>query len=221
MSRPHKEEERKDATIRAIWACLARYGVEGTTIERIAELGGFSRGVIHYYYDSKRELLLAALEAFMSSYDQEIEARIAALGPKLDAASALDAIIESCLPPFAAEDLEAADIPLLAAGEALTPKYKARLFVQFFVLAMGDKDFAAVIAASYERQCAAMAQCFGSPAGGEGDPRSTAAAAGLAALIDGFSLHRVLGFMPPGIPDHAELAKRFSQTAIAGMGRKE
>jgi len=214
VPRPHKEEERKEATIRAVWAALVRYGVEGTTIERVSTLGGFSRGVVHYYFASKRELLLAAFEAYLSSYDDEISARLEKLGRAPEPSAVLDAVIESALPPFAPEDLEAAELPLLGPGESLPPKYKSRLFVQFFGIAMGDSDFASVFRRSYERQCAAMAGCYAAISPEASEAQAMAAAAGLAALIDGFSLHRVLGFIPAGLPEHVELAKLFSASAL-------
>jgi AcrR family transcriptional regulator len=214
MSRPHKEEERKEATIRAVWAALVRYGVGGTTIEKVSALGGFSRGVVHYYFASKRELLLAAFEAYLSSYDAEIQARLQRLGREPDAAAVLDAVIESALPPFDPGDLEAAELPLLGPGESLPPKYKSRLFVQFFSIAMGDRDFASVFKRSYERQCAAMAGCYAAISPEASKTEAMAAAAGLAAIIDGFSLHRVLGFIPAGLPEHVELAKLFSASVL-------
>jgi Transcriptional regulator len=218
MSRPHREDERKEATIRAVWACLVRFGAEGTTIDRVSELGGFSRGVIHYYFESKRALLLAAFEAYLSSYDAEIYERIGKLGREPDARSVLDAVIDSALPPFEPSDLEAEDLPVLRPGERLTPKYKSRLFVQFFGIAMGDKGFAEVFERSYQRQCAAMAQCCAALAPGASEAGAMAVAAGLAALIDGFSLHRVLGFMPSGANEQLELARRFYVSMLTAEG---
>jgi len=81
--------------------------------------------------------------------------------------------------------------------------------VQFFGIAIGDREFSEVFERSYESQGSAMAECFAAIAPGLDGPATLAAAACLAALIDGFSLHRVLGFIPEGLPDHAELAKRF------------
>ena len=97
MSRPRREEERRDATIRAVWACIARFGAEGTTIERVAEIGGFSKGVIHYYYDSKRSLLLAAFEAFLASYEREILLR---LEGQAEAGDMIKALLDSTLAPL-------------------------------------------------------------------------------------------------------------------------
>jgi TetR/AcrR family transcriptional regulator, transcriptional repressor of bet genes len=209
MSRMNKREERRDSTIRAVWASIARTGTEGTTIDAVAKIAGFSKGIIHYYFDSKKALLLAAFKAFLEAYDAEILAALSALGRKPDGADVLEAIIAATLPPFSLEDIEAAELPILGPGEPLSPRYKARLFIQFFPLAMNDRDFAATIKESYDRQGAAMAECFASLAPAAIPGECLAAAASLMALVDGFSFHRVLGYLPEGLPEHAELAGRF------------
>jgi TetR/AcrR family transcriptional regulator, transcriptional repressor of bet genes len=215
MAGPKKVEERREATIRALWASIARYGTEGTTIDGVARIAGFSKGVIHYYFDSKKDLLLAAFQAFLEAYDTEILAALSALGREPEGSEVLEAIIASTLPPFFSEDIEAAELPVLKPGEALSPRYKARLFIQFFPLAMNDRDFAARVKESYDRQGAAIAECFASLAPAAAPEASLAAAAGLMALIDGFSFHRVLGYLPEGLPEHAELARRLVKTLSA------
>jgi TetR/AcrR family transcriptional repressor of bet genes len=213
-----REEERRDATIRAVWASIARSGTVGTTIEAVAEIAGFSKGVIHYWFASKKDLLLAALEAFLVTYDKEIEERLAGLGREASWADALDAIVEAILPPFSPEDVVAAPLPLLAAGEGLSPRYKARLFLQFFALAITDPDFGAVVATNYERQGEGIARCLEAlePAA---PPRAIQEqTATFMALVDGFSLHRVLGYVPKGLAPHGELARSWLKSAIAGKG---
>ena len=160
IARQHSNEEKRDTTIRAVWAAIARYGIDGTTIDCVASLAGFSKGVIHYYFDSKKALLLAAFAAFLESFDSEIFGILGSLGREPDASEALEAVIRSTLPSFSPEDGLAAELPIPNAGEILSPHYKARLFVQFFILAMGDRDFAAVVARSYERQGRAVAKCL-------------------------------------------------------------
>jgi len=210
-----KDEGRRAATIRAVWAAVARHGIEGTTIDRVAEFGGFSKGVVHYYFASKKELLLAALEAFLAAYDAEILDALAGLGRQPTAKEALEAIVVSTLPHFSPQDGEAAELPLLAAGEPLSPRYKARLFVQFFPLAMNDRDFAAVVKKAYDREGADIAACFAALLPAAPRELPSALAASLVALIDGFSLHRILGYAPAGDVDHAELARRYIAAVLA------
>ena len=98
----------------------------------------------------------------------------------------------------------------------MSPRYKTRLFIQFFSLAMTDKDFAAVVRQSYERQALAMAEKFAAIK--TGAPRDNLAlAASLMALIDGFSLHRILGFFPEGLAPHGDLARDYL-SSVMGLG---
>ena len=43
---------------------MARYDIEGATVERICSQAGASRGLIAHYFESKESLLLAALESW-------------------------------------------------------------------------------------------------------------------------------------------------------------
>jgi TetR/AcrR family transcriptional repressor of bet genes len=216
MTRPHREEERKEATIRAVWASVARYGCTGTTIERVAEIAGFSKGVIHYYFDSKKALLLAAFEAYFKAYEEESIAMLAGLGREPSAEEILDAIVDVSLPAFSPEDFAAAELPLLEPGESLGPKYKSRLFVQFYSYAMTEPDFSRAAATYYEGMGETLAgyleRLF--PSAGaepdEGRRRALSYAVGLMALIDGLSFQRLIGYMPAGLPDHGRLARRLA-----------
>jgi TetR/AcrR family transcriptional regulator, transcriptional repressor of bet genes len=218
MPRLKKEEERKDTTIRAVWASVARYGCSGTTIERVAEIAGFSKGVIHYYFDSKKALLMAAFEAYLKAYEDETVAILARLGREPSAREILEAVVDASLPPFSPADLDAIELPLLAAGQPLGPKYKARLFVQFYSLIVSDQDFARAAGSIYERQGEFFAQCFASIAPDPDGSRAVSHAAGLIALIDGLSLMRVIGYLPAGLPDHASLVKELAIERLASGG---
>lgn len=208
--RRKREIERKDEALRAVWASIARFGTGGTTIERVAELGGFSKGVIHYYFASKKDLLLSAFEAYLTAYEDETIALLTAAGSVPDSAAILRAVVDVSLPPFSPTDLAAAELPLLAPGEPLGPRYKARLFLQFFTLAMTDPDFARVAAGVYGRQGEYFAECFASLSPASGREGAISSAVGLMALVDGLSLHRLLGYSPAGLPDHAELVRRLA-----------
>ncbi len=55
-------EERRQQIVDATLALVAGYGVEGTTVARIAERVGVTVPAIYSHYASKRELLLATLD---------------------------------------------------------------------------------------------------------------------------------------------------------------
>ncbi|MFB6161034.1 MAG: TetR/AcrR family transcriptional regulator [Haloferacaceae archaeon] len=65
---PEQNEEIMRATHRA----LAEHGYADLTIERIAEEYGKSTAAVHYYYDTKDELLAAFLEYVLERFAAEI-----------------------------------------------------------------------------------------------------------------------------------------------------
>jgi len=54
-------EYRKKSLLAAAIVTVAKYDIAGATVERICSQAGASRGLIAHYFDSKEELLLAAL----------------------------------------------------------------------------------------------------------------------------------------------------------------
>lgn len=52
---------RRNSLLRAAIATVAKYDIAGATVERICAEAGASRGLIAHYFDSKEELLIAAL----------------------------------------------------------------------------------------------------------------------------------------------------------------
>jgi TetR/AcrR family transcriptional repressor of bet genes len=70
-------EARGDATrnelIDAVITAVARHGLEGTTISRLIEITGASRGLISFHFDGKEKLLEAALQRAIGIYEKSWE----------------------------------------------------------------------------------------------------------------------------------------------------
>ena len=62
MNQAENRRFRRQSLLRAAIATVARYDIQGATVERICAEAGASRGLIAHYFESKEELLLAALE---------------------------------------------------------------------------------------------------------------------------------------------------------------
>ncbi len=60
MARPSNKEQRTEQILDAFESCVAKYGVEGSTLEKIAETAGLARPLIRHHIGNK-ELLLDAL----------------------------------------------------------------------------------------------------------------------------------------------------------------
>ena len=51
-----KKEEKLDYLLDKAFRCLARYGFSGTTMERMAEEAGVSKGTLTYYFKNKEDI---------------------------------------------------------------------------------------------------------------------------------------------------------------------
>ena len=52
---------RREEIVRATIRCLARHGYSGLRMKDIARRVGVSQGILQYYFEDKRAILLAAL----------------------------------------------------------------------------------------------------------------------------------------------------------------
>ncbi len=64
MPRPSLKEERRAQILDAYESCVARYGVEGATLERIAEEAGLARALIRHNVGNREDLLAALMDRF-------------------------------------------------------------------------------------------------------------------------------------------------------------
>jgi len=65
MARPSIKEKRTQEILQAYEVCIARYGVAGTTLHRVAEEAGLARALIRHNVGNSDELLLAAARNFV------------------------------------------------------------------------------------------------------------------------------------------------------------
>jgi len=59
MGRPSMAAERREQILEAVTRCVGELGLEGTTLERVAEASGFSRGHIRHYVGNREEMIRA------------------------------------------------------------------------------------------------------------------------------------------------------------------
>ena len=67
MSQAENRRFRRRSLLQAAMSTVARYDIQGATVERICAEAGASRGLIAHYFDSKESLLLAALEGWFET----------------------------------------------------------------------------------------------------------------------------------------------------------
>ena len=71
MNQAENRRFRRQSLLRAAIITVARYDIQGATVERICAEAGASRGLIAHYFESKEELLLAALDDWFQTAIEE------------------------------------------------------------------------------------------------------------------------------------------------------
>ncbi len=73
MPRPSVKAERTEEILDAFERCVARYGIEGATLERIAEAAGLRRSLLRHYIGNRDELIEALTTRFIMRSDAQVK----------------------------------------------------------------------------------------------------------------------------------------------------
>lgn len=80
MGRKSVETERKVQIIKALHRCLLDRPFHETSIKNIATEAGVNHGVLHYYFESKEEILLSYIDYIIDLYKSQYNDWLAARG---------------------------------------------------------------------------------------------------------------------------------------------
>lgn len=75
-----RRDRRKAEIVRTATELVAAYGYQGMSVEEVAERTDIAKATLYYYFASKDELVLAALEAMTREVLTRLEARRATVG---------------------------------------------------------------------------------------------------------------------------------------------
>lgn len=70
MSKADVAAERKDQIVRATVECITKYGYHNFSMQDVARTAGVSKGIIHYYFLNKDELMMSVLEKVSGDIEQ-------------------------------------------------------------------------------------------------------------------------------------------------------
>lgn len=90
MPRPSLKETRSTELLEAFERCVARYGLDGSTLERISEEAAVGRPLLRHYLGNRDEMVSALLDHILMKFDHLNEALVADL-PK---AGRFEALLE-------------------------------------------------------------------------------------------------------------------------------
>lgn len=68
MGRPSLAAERREQILDVVTQCIGEFGIEGTTLERVAEASGFSRGHIRHYLGNRDDMLALCRHRLSARY---------------------------------------------------------------------------------------------------------------------------------------------------------
>lgn len=88
MGRPSVQAQRKEEILVAFEKCVAKFGVEGATLERIAEEAGLARPLLRHHVGNREELIEALSGRFLAKWEDYATSLVAGL-PDDDPAEAL------------------------------------------------------------------------------------------------------------------------------------
>jgi AcrR family transcriptional regulator len=97
-------KSRRELTAIAI-DCFARYGFQGSSVDRIARMAGVTKGAIYYHFRDKEDLLAAAVADRVAEFEARVQRACAGVGPE----QALRRIAQVCV-----EHAESNDHPRFA-----------------------------------------------------------------------------------------------------------
>lgn len=96
VARQSIERIRRAELAEAAWQTLQQWGVTGTTLARVAEQAGVSKGIVLHYFTNKDELMEAAMRRANAVLRDDVAARLKlATSPR----GRIDAIIEGNFSP--------------------------------------------------------------------------------------------------------------------------
>jgi TetR/AcrR family transcriptional regulator, transcriptional repressor of bet genes len=204
------EPVRRAEAINAALECICEVGIDHLTLEMVADRAGFSKGIVAYYFKTKKQLILESLKAFLASYQRK---SIASITPGMQPLEMVAVIVETALPPQDVGSPDRINVSTLdGAGKICLPEPKmTQLFVQYISKAMTDKDVMEVMRAAYTSDAQSIAGLFNyiNNSRAEFHVDENEAAYTLLALMYGLSFFRVAQFMPEGETDNRQVAFNF------------
>ncbi|MDF2988199.1 MAG: hypothetical protein K0R50_3709 [Eubacterium sp.] len=204
------EPFRRAEAINAALECICEVGIEKFTLDMVAEKTGSSKGIVSYYFKSKKQLILESFKAFLLSYKLKITGSVDKDTTPLQM---LKAIVETSLPRLDTQDSSMINVstPDMPQNINLPEKKISKLFIHFISKAANDEDFKNIMREVYTEDVEAISRlmAYAKQVYTLEKPDEKREAYALLAMIYGLSFFRVTGFMPDGETDNYDIAINF------------
>jgi AcrR family transcriptional regulator len=93
MSKADVAAERKDQIVRATVECITKYGYHNFSMQDVARIAGVSKGIIHYYFLNKDELMMSVLDKVAGDIERVLASE---MGSITDPKRKLEVFIDVC-----------------------------------------------------------------------------------------------------------------------------
>ncbi|MBI3769595.1 MAG: TetR family transcriptional regulator [Deltaproteobacteria bacterium] len=90
MGRPSLAEPRRRQIIDGLREAIVKHGLAGASVQRIAARAGVPAGLVHHYFSSKEDLLIATVDQIVEDARNPIKAELDVLDPERALARGLD-----------------------------------------------------------------------------------------------------------------------------------
>lgn len=94
MTRSEVANERKGQIVKATVDCISRYGYNNFSMQDVARSAGVSKGIIHYYFLNKDDLMMSVLEHVASDISSLLNS---GMSETVDPVKKLDLFLGTCL----------------------------------------------------------------------------------------------------------------------------
>lgn len=209
MPKVGMEPIRRSQIINATLECICVEGIDKMSLDMVAKEAECSKGVVSYYFKSKENLILEAFKAFLKYYQAKINSEIK---PGMTPYEMLQVVQKNGLPQY--YNLEDEPEPKLNVSELdgvelmnISPKKKAKLFVNFFSRAMTDLNLQAIIKEVYAQDHKGISSIvyYGVKTGVFRETDIYKSAYAIMSLYIGISMLRVVGFKPDQFDDDMDI----------------
>ncbi|UKS29732.1 TetR family transcriptional regulator [Paenibacillus sp. HWE-109] len=214
MPKVGMEPKRRAEVINATLTCISKFGIDGMTLDKVAEHASCSKGVVTYYFKNKESLIIEAFKSFLSYYGMKINAEIQ---QTMTPNEMIELTLKHILPPnnhvqgtINVSDLEGVENMFIPHED------QAKLFLHFFSRAVLDQKLQEVVAAVYHKEIYGIARIFdyGNKLGSMKVDDSVSAAYGLLSMVVGLSFFRVANIQPMNQGDNRYIGEDYVQRLI-------
>jgi TetR/AcrR family transcriptional regulator, fatty acid metabolism regulator protein len=195
MSKHDVAAERKEQIVRATVECITKHGYHNFSMQDVARTAGVSKGIIHYYFLNKDELMMCVLDKVAGDIERVLGEELSTI---TDPWRRMEIFIDVCF------------------EIVKNTKEYYQVNMDFWTQINQKEEIRKVIAAHYSkfREAAAAVIQDGVDKGSFRKIDSSAYASIIIAIVDGLSLQWLFD---DKVFDYSQMSKKASELILAGL----